>query len=108
METVSVTTPSPGETIKPSPKWNRALGIAKDHRKKGRKEDRRHAPNPISCKPLKQCGYRQQAKPVDVTVANHGSQRYTFNQETKRLRQSNAEQGITPHAAQRLRWASEP
>jgi hypothetical protein len=33
---------------------------------------------------------------------------YTVTDETKPLRQGNAEQGITPHAAQRFRWASEP
>jgi hypothetical protein len=55
--------------------WNGALRITEEPQEKRREQDRRQAPNPISCNPFERCGNRQQTDSVDVTVANHGSQR---------------------------------
>ena len=75
MEAVSVTCPSPGETIKPSP-----AGMAREDRGKTRGKTRPAGPgrcpsHRLPVNHLSGSGHYQKDEPVDVTVANHRSQR---------------------------------
>ena len=54
---------------------NCALRIAEEPEEKRSQQDRGHAPDPLSCNPAERRSHCQQAQPVDVTVANHRSQR---------------------------------
>jgi len=56
MDAVSVTRPSPGETIKPLP-WNGAMRIAEKPEEKRRQKYRGDAPAPGACKPGKRRGH---------------------------------------------------
>ena len=73
--TVSVTSPSPGETIKPSPAGMARRGSRKNHRKNAASSTGAmpHAQLPVS--PSQHHRHRQQAQTVDVTVTNHGPER---------------------------------
>jgi hypothetical protein len=55
--------------------WNCALRIAEEPKEKRSQQDWRYAPDPLSRNPPERGRHCQQAQPVDVTVANHGSQR---------------------------------